>query len=275
VLCHYESTDRILIQNEVKLAQRSGVQNVSLSVDETKGEVCAGVLLNTSAASVKKVRVAHYVLSQCHLDFDTTFRFSALAAGKTKDENLFEQYFMPVPGKGFLFMKEYGRPFISDFQNEATISKDEDDEQANTLIQTAAAFNKNDYTRYTSLSNAPSTHMRGDLNLYYFPATPHDTSWNGMLNQTQTNELNSSFLSYACVPLNGKIVLLYNSTNNSDAKEATTTFLDQTGHSLNEGVIFWRFNNVLNFQQARQIAANELAVPYEKDNGLGFAIIRF
>jgi hypothetical protein len=74
--------------------------------------------------------------------------------------------------------------------------------------------------------------------------------------------------------LEGKAVFLYNDLSYNTTKHGTTTMLDQNGHALNEGVIFWRPGNILNFQKARQITSRELAVPYEGNRGLGFAIIR-
>jgi hypothetical protein len=50
--------------------------------------------------------------------------------------------------------------------------------------------------------------------------------------------------------------------------------LDAEGNRLNEGVVFWKPNNILDFQKAKRIAAQELAVPYQRNGLQGFVIIR-
>lgn len=275
VLFHFQDTGRRFIQTEIKLTQNPRVQNVSLALDDASEEAIAGLLLYTGTPSVKKVRIAQYAISEHRFERDTTYRFHTLAAGKTREEHLYEQYFMPVPGKGFLFLKEYGRPYRSPYPLEEERTTDDDEEASNAAINAVpAAFNKDDYTRYGHLSGLRRDYERGDLNLYYFPATRQDSCWSGIINKAQTSELNTSFLSYACVPLGDRIVFLYNSALYNTAKYSSTTVLDGAGHPLNEGVVFWRPNNILDFQKGRQIAARELAVPYERNNGLGFAIIR-
>jgi len=273
LLFHFQSFDSNFIQTEIKLPQKPRVQNLSLWLDNERDEVLAGVLLNTNIPTVKKSRIAHYIISQCRVDFDTTYRFNTLAANKTKDENLFEQYFIPVPGKGFMFLKEYGRPNSSAFLNDEVEKADEEDTDM-PVQKIPVSFNKNDYTRYDNLYGPRSNYDRGDLSLYYFPATHMDSCWSGIINKEQTGDLNSPYLSYAVIPIESKLIFLYNSLFRNDNKYSSTTVLDIKGNPLNEGVVFWKSNNVLDFQKARQITEKELAVPYEKNNGLGFAIIR-
>lgn len=272
LLCHFHYADSLLFQSEIKLAQHANVQQVSLTLDNVTNEASAGLLLNTYSGTIKKVQTAHYLLSQCHLDFDTTYRVNTLGSGQTKEAHLVEHYFMPLSVRGFLFLKEYGRSFVSIYQSEEVKPDDEIEESHSE--QNTAPFHKNDYTRYTNFSATRRAYERGDLSLYYFPAKQQDSSWSGLINQAQTGELNSSFLSYRCVPLEGKIILLYNSLGNFETKFASTTFLDAQGHSLNKGIIFWQSNNRLDFQKARQISINELAVPYARNGNEGFAVIR-
>jgi hypothetical protein len=137
----------------------------------------------------------------------------------------------------------------------------------------SARFNKDDYTRYGNLLGARRTYSRGDLSLYYFPAVRSDSCWSGIINKSQTTELNSSYLSYACMPLEGKLLFLYNSESRT-THAGSTTFLDTQGYALDEGLVLWRRNNRFDIQKARQIGAHELAVPYQKNRMLGFVVIR-
>jgi len=172
-----------------------------------------------------------------------------------------------------MFLKEFGRPNSSAFlMDEAEKADEEDTPMPDQHVQ--VAFNKNEYTRSDRLSGIRSNYDRGDLSLYYFPATKTDTCWSGIINKEQTDELNSSYLSYAVMPIEDKLIFLYNSLFRNDNKYSTTTVLDIKGNPLNEGIVFWKSNNILDFQKARQITEKELAIPYQKNNGLGFAIIR-
>jgi hypothetical protein len=82
-------------------------------------------------------------------------------------------------------------------------------------------------------------------------------------------------LSYACVPSGDKIIFLYNSLAKNMHKVSSTTVLDHKGQAVDEGVIFWRSANVLDFQNARLINPGELFVPYDRNGLQGFAIIHF
>lgn len=272
-MCHFLSRDSSFYQSEVRLPQNPNAQNICLTLDQENQDASVGVLSN-SASVTKRIQVAHYVVPECRFDFDTTYRINTLAVNK-RDEYLYEQSFMPVPGRGFLFLKEYGRTYQSSYKNEDVPVRADDTNDPDTVInQVPGSINKDDYTRYNSLSMARKEYERGDLRLYYFPAQRGDSTWSGLLNKAQLNELNSSYLSYVCMPLNGRLVFLYNSPFYSSARTSSSTILDENGNALSEGLVFWRSNNILNYQKARQISANELAVPYEKNRLQGFAIIR-
>lgn len=274
LLFHFNGTDSSYAYSDIKLNQQARVQDLALSLDNDRKEAFAGILLNTRIASVKKARIAHYLLSQSRFDYDTAYLFNTSATDKIRDDNLFEQCFITVPGKGFMLLKEYGRPNPSPYVPEPGKADEEEDRMETGIASSIPAFiNKNDYTRFGKLAGAKSTYDRGDLTLYYFPATTKDTCWSGIINKAQTNELNSSYLSYVFMPIEGRLVFLYNSLLN-DSRYGSATILDQQGNSLNEGLIFWKANNTLNFQKARQISARELAIPYEKNMLNGFAIIR-
>ncbi|MBA4166020.1 MAG: hypothetical protein H0X41_00475 [Chitinophagaceae bacterium] len=53
---------------------------------------------------------------------------------------------------------------------------------------------------------------------------------------------------------------------------AGTTVVDQQGNPADGGLVFWKFNRLLNFQRAHRIADQEVAVPYLERPG--FAVIR-
>jgi hypothetical protein len=275
VLFHFQDGAGNFIQADIKLPQNPRVQSVSLSLNTGTKDVFAGMVLHAGASSAKKVRVVRYLLSECRFVLDTTYQFQTLAGNKAGEEHLYEQYFMPVPGNGFLFLKEYGRPYRSRYFTE-DVQTSSKQEVGNDAVTDAvpALFKKGDYTRHGSLSALRREWERGDLSLYYFPATRQDSCWSGIINKPQTSELNSSYLSYACMPLEDKVLFLYNDVSYNNFKRSSTTVLNQKGHPLDEGVVFWRPANVLDFQRSRQIGARELAVPYEKNKGLGFAVIR-
>lgn len=274
ILFHFPFCSNRIIQSEIKLPQRAGIQTASLSLDDATQQAMAGILINSGASATKNVRIAHYLLSQGRFDFDTTYKINTLAVAKTNEENLFEQSFMPVPGKGFLFLKEYGKPYRFVYTNEEASQQSDNEKDSMNRSLVPVSFAKNDYTRFDNITGARQAYERGDLRLYYFPATPRDTCWSGLINQAQSGELNTSYLSYACMPVEGKIIFLYNSVWYNDAKSGSTTVLDPEGHALNEGLLFWKSNNILDFQRKKQIATKEIAVPYERNGFQGFAIIR-
>lgn len=272
-LFHFHNIDSSITYNEIKLNKNAIVENLSLSLNNKEGEAFAGVLTNTKYEAVKKAHIAHYILSECRLDFDTTYLFKPIAADKARDENLSEQYFMPVMDKGFMFLKEYGRPYLQNF----SFSQENINDDTNNAVDfknITVAVNENDYTRFSSLADSRPKYDRGDLSFYFFSALKDDSSWSGIINKEQTNDLNAAYLSYICMPLDGKLVFLYNSMFNNDDKYSSTTILDEKGNPLNEGVVFWKAKNTMNFQKARQISAQEVIVPYEKNKWQGFAVIR-
>jgi len=109
----------------------------------------------------------------------------------------------------------------------------------------------------------------------YFPFEPTDTSWGGLLHVEQETELRYDNLSYACIPARDKIIFLYSSLAKNKHKVGSTTVLDHNGQPVEEGFIFWRSANVLNFQKARLIHPREVFVPFDRNTSQGFAIIRF
>jgi hypothetical protein len=96
------------------------------------------------------------------------------------------------------------------------------------------------------------------------------------MNKEQVTEFNLPWLSYMVVPIQNRLFLLYNSFFRSEVRYGNSTVLDYKGNAINdEGLIYWKFGNLLNFQKARRISANEMAIPYEHNRRFGFSIIRF
>jgi hypothetical protein len=77
------------------------------------------------------------------------------------------------------------------------------------------------------------------------------------------------------VPSKDKIIFLYNSLAKNLHKVSSTIILDHNGQPMDEGVIFWRSDKVLDFQKASLIRPGELFVPFNRNTLQGFAIIRF
>jgi hypothetical protein len=273
LLFHFKGIDEGFIYKEIKLSSSVVAEEVILSLDNAKRDAFAGILSRTRYQPLKNVRIAHYLLTDHRFDFDTSFRFNTLAYTKTKNENIFEEYFMTVPGKGFMLLKEYGRSFSSPVTE--TSSKDDDEPGENNIASNVPDYlNKNEYTRYSNLVGSRKEFDRGDLSMYYFPGTPNDSCWSGIINKQQMTELSSSYLSYVFLPREDKLFFLYNELFKNSDQYSNTTVLDQKGNALDEGVVYWKIKNTLVFQKARQISENELAIPYEKNMRSGFAIIR-
>jgi len=276
LLFHFRGLDESFTAKEIKVPSTS-IEETGLYLSNEKQEAYVGILSRVRVSAVKNVRVANYSLTDCQFFSDTSYSFNTLAANKVRNENMFEEYFMTVPGKGFLFLKEYGKMFSYEVDgddmntpgggSESGTKKDVNDANSSFL-------NKNDYTRYSNLAGTRKNFDRGDLTFYYLPATSNDSCWSGIINKQQVTELGSSYLSYVFLPRRDKLFFLYNSFYKNRDQYSSATVLDQRGNVLNEGVEYWKINNTLVFQRARQISENELAIPYEKNSRNGFAIIR-
>jgi len=269
LLFHFSGLNDKFLYKEIKLSSSVSPQEIILSLDNVKQEASTGILSRIRYESVKNVRVAHYLLPDHRIDFDTSFRFNTLA-NKTKNENLYEEYFMTVPNKGFMLLKEYGKPFLFNEPEE----RNEERSEADSIFSDAVNVNRNEYTRYSNLAGSRTAFDRGDLSMFYFPWTRNDSCWSGIINKEQTTEITSSYLSYVFLPREDKLFFLYNEFFRNNNQYSNTTVLDQKGNTVEEGVVYWKMKNNLVFQKARQISANELAIPYERNGRNGFAIIR-
>ena len=269
VLFHFNGLDEKFVYKEIKLSSSVSPEEIILSLDNAKQQASTGILSRLRYESVKNVRIAHYLLPDHRIDFDTSFRFNTLA-NKTKNENLYEEYFMTVPNKGFMLLKEYGKPFSFNEPQERNYERSE----ADSILSNAVDVNRNEYTRYSNLAGSRTAFDRGDLSMYYFPWTRNDSCWSGIINKEQTTEITSSYLSYVFLPREDKLFFLYNEFFRNSNQYGNTTVLDQKGNTIEEGVVYWKMKNNLVFQKARQISANELAIPYERNGRNGFAIIK-
>lgn len=273
VLCHFKKEDSTLVQLDVKQPQSPGIEYCNVSVEEGR-DAYLGVLENLTPSD-KKVRIMQYNLPQSRLGFDTSYSFYVPTAFRKQERYMFEEAFIQIPGKGLMYMKEYGRRYFIAYSGEQVMLDHEQEYAAYSNHASKLKFNENEYTRNSELSEANKRFERGDLSIKYFPFHPTDTSWSGLLRVEQNTRLRYDDLSYACVPSGDKIFLLYNSLAKNEHKVGSTTVLDRKGQPVDEGFIFWRSANVLDFQKARLINPGELFVPYDRNGQQGFTIIRF
>jgi hypothetical protein len=292
LLFHFSAMDTAVACKSILLPGTSEMEDVCLSVDNYNGEAVAGVLSTFHYSTLKNVQVVHYSMAKQDFDFDSSYRLTTLGGRKVKNGNLVKESFMAVPGRGFLLMKEYGRPFDLEIDDNAF---DEGWDPAflfysNGIPDPNAGVSrlrfpspKYGYARFRSPANPPY-HDRGDLSLYYFPASRKDSCWTGMISQEQVTELNSPSLSYMVVPLQDKLFFLYNSFVHGQSMYASTTVINQQGELVSdEGILFWGLKNQLNFQQSRQMAPDQVVIPYDRYlNGsgnvqgrIGFAVVQF
>jgi len=283
LLFHFNEMDTGMAYKEIQLPAGSSMEDVNLSLNNERGEAFAAVLSTYHYTVLKNVEVVHYSMDKRSFDFDSSYRFSTLMSGQVKDENMTRESFIAVPGSGFLLMKEYGRPYTELYEEENDF--DEEVDPASLFIPTSSIPEKSarvpvlhdGYARYPSLGALGRDHVRGDLGLFYFPGQRPDSCWSAMLSKEQTTELNSTNLSYCVVPVNGRLFVLYNSFFRNEDQYGSTTVLDRQGDMLSDALspMFWKFKTTLLFQQARQIATDELVIPYNTYGKNGFAVVKF
>jgi hypothetical protein len=139
------------------------------------------VLSDFHYSPLKNVRIVHYSMGLRQFDFDTTFRLTTLGGGKVRNDNLVKENFMAMPGGGFLLLKEYGRLFEEPI-DDMTIDEGWDPmimfaennipypDSGPSSYRVKVPPPHYGYARYAAPINIPS-HDRGDLSMYYFPAT--------------------------------------------------------------------------------------------------------
>ena len=148
LIFHFMSQDSEFVYKEVKLPPSSNVESVSLSLDNNKNEVLAGILARLKYPALKRVSVAHYSMERKEVDFDSSYRFSTLNTDRMKNENLFEEDFIPFPGAGFMLLKEYGRSFSGGYRSENPDSeKDPVIVNRSVAASSVKSYANEDYTR--------------------------------------------------------------------------------------------------------------------------------
>lgn len=269
LLFHFTDTSKRFEMKTIRLPKNSLIQDVCLTLSNERRQVMAGILSQNRSPLAKSVRLLRYSMDTCSVLYDTIYKFNTLAATNTTSKTAYEEYFMAVPGKGFLLLKEYGRAYDDKYSPDDL----QQDKDSYTNYQAQTTFNKNDYTRYNHLAGTKELYDRGDLSMYYFSASGKDSCWSGIINKEQSRELNNGNLSYVFLPNDDKLFFLYNSFHRQD-EIGSSTILDVNGNPLNEGLVYWNIRSTLLFQRARQISDKEIAVPYERNARNGFAIVK-
>jgi len=272
VLYHFKKEDSSFVQMDVA-PQNAGVEYCNLSVEEGK-YAYVGILENLSASD-KRVRMVQYNLVQSRIGYDTVYNFYLPDNFKNQVLYQSEQEFIQIPGKGFMYLKEYGRRYFITYLGDQIMLDNEQEYAAYTNRASKLKFNEDEYTRNSNLSDTKKKFKRGDLSVKYFPFNPADSCWSGLIHVEQATELHYDDLSYACVSARDKIIFLYNSLTKNEHKVSSTLMLDHKGQSLDDGLIFTRLDNVLNFQKAILIQPGELFAPFDRNGIQGFAIIHF
>jgi hypothetical protein len=280
LLLHFDGRSNNITYKEIILPPLYKMEDIALSVNNEKGEAFAGILSRYRQSAHKDVYVTHYSFSGDIFDFDSSYRFSTLAGIQSKENNLVKESFIAVPDMGFMLLKEYGRT-NNKWYNETNYDRPWDAEfllANNVITNTRVHFplNANGYSRYSNTGAISDNYDRGDLSLFYFPGHSADSCWSGFINKKQITELNAPALSYLFIPLQDKLVFMYNSVERDEDPFGCTTVLDPQGNLISDReVISWKSDQSLLWQQSLQITKNEVAVPYSRNQRKGFAIIRF
>jgi hypothetical protein len=284
LLSHFNGMDTSFRYEEIWLPAIAVTEDISLSIDNIRGEAVAGVLSDFHYAPLKNVRIVHYSMAQRAFDFDTTYRLTTLGGRRVRNSNLVKESFLAVPGGGFLLLKEYGRAFeepvdemaIDDGWDPTLMFAENnipDPNSGPSLARVKVPPPRYGYARYGAPMNIPF-HDRGDLSLYYFPAMRGDSTWSGMISEEQITELNSPNLSYMIVPMQDKLFCLYNSFVRNEQLYAASTVLNRKGQLVtDQGVLFWGLKTPLDFQRSRQVARDQVVIPYQRLAKTGFAVV--
>jgi hypothetical protein len=259
----------------IKMPEAAQLEDLGLSINNELKKASAGLLSRFYYHAWKIVQVLDYSMENNRFDFDTAYRINTLPGNRFKAENLVKELFVPVPKGGFLLLREYGRSYQSPYEELA---------QNPVLFFTGNAdngynlqHNSEGYLKQKGLTALAGQFSRGDLSIFYFPSDRTDSSWSALIRKAQTTEMNSPNLSYSIFPELGKMVLLYNQFRDNRGNQfGSSSILDDQGNLIEDaGVVYWKYNILLDFQRARQISEKELAVPYLDKQRKGFAIIRF
>ena len=260
---------------EIAVAPFYKIEDVSMSIHNDRQEMTVGLLSAYRNTSMKNVQVCNYSMREGRFDFDTSYHFNEQARD-IRSKNLSHESFISLPEGGYMLLKEYGSSFEFEKPNIPPLTNWE---TAYLLANYSEASSgekemRQGYTRNRGLSPIPVVRNKGDLNLFYFPAVSNDSTWSAILEMEQHAETNNPDLSYLLMPAKNKLYLIYNSQDGSADPLATTTALNTHGETTGDGIVFWKMDKMLNFQNARRFSADEVVVPYSGGQRPGFAIIR-
>jgi hypothetical protein len=284
LLSHFNANDTAVAWREIALPSIATVDDMDLSVDNARAEASAGILSDFHYNTLKNVRVIHYSMAAKTFDFDTSYQLTTLGGKKIRNENMVKENFLAVPGRGFLLLKEYGRLYEEDIDQTSyddgfdpmSLLADNNIDDPMTPgkgVRLKLPAPRYGYARYPLLVN-PVNHDRGDLSLYYFPGYRGDSCWSGMISEEQVTELNAPNLSYAVVPVQDKLFCLYNSFVKNENMYAVSTVLNGQGRLISDqGVLFWGLKNTLDFQRLRQVAPDQVVIPYIHYGKPAFAVV--
>jgi hypothetical protein len=276
LLFHLYNDGQSFCDQEIPLSPYYNMEDIAMSIDNEHQEISLGLLSGYRNTTLKNVQVSHYSMIRNRFDFDSAYHFNTLAS-RLKNQNLHNESFISIPGEGYMLFKEYGR-METNGEDQPRPNPDIWDPvflaanfsgPENSLSQ----LHTDGYTQRKGLQGIRSVFNRGNLTMFYFPLKPADSTWSGMINTSQTTELNSPSLSYLVFPVKNKVFILYNNLIRSADELGTTTTLNVKGQETDDALIFWKMNRSLHFQDARRISTGEVAVPFSNNLQNGFAII--
>jgi hypothetical protein len=279
-LFHFPFRDTGFIVRSIQRIQKTTLEDLALTVNNERNTAAAGILSRLTYRSFKTVQVVRYALSEKAIMLDTSYRFNALLADKINTRSLVKEHLLSVPGSGFVLLREYGRSIDHLYDGTNMTSYNGSELIADNGLSTNEEPLKNKknttYYRSAKLGGMRTEFDRGDLSIFFFPTLPGDSCWSGLINKTQHTEFNSPYLSYLLLPWKKKLYFLNNDFYSPWKQYGSSTVLNEQGWlQEGEGTVFWRFQNVLTFQQAVRIHTNEISVPYRWNERTGFSIIRF
>ncbi|HEY0433516.1 MAG TPA: hypothetical protein VGC95_06565, partial [Chitinophagaceae bacterium] len=126
---------------EVKLPSNLEVEDAAMSIDTATGTGFAGVVARESHSTTKAIRVIRFQVESLNIQLDTVY-YASTNGGKSEPDHLYEEYFMIIPSKGFLLLKESGRKL----QPDEAARGDRDDEPA------GGDFTDESFTRFDNLA---------------------------------------------------------------------------------------------------------------------------
>jgi hypothetical protein len=178
---HAGSNGRNYYFREIPLTPFYRMEDIAMSIDNQQQEMSIGLLSDFPNTSFKNVQIITYSMKLGKFDFDTSFHFNSEFRDPRR-KNLSHESFVAVPGAGYLFMIEYGIPH--EFEN-PVLPVFSNWETAYLLANYTETFNEKEpvqggYSLSRGLSPIPTVRMRGDLNLFYFPAISKDSTWSGI-----------------------------------------------------------------------------------------------